>query len=336
MLYLITGLPGASKTLNTIKWLSENKDFQNRPFFYHNIKELTLPWTHLEDPTKWNECPDGSVIILDEAQESFPARSNTRAVPEFIELLAKHRHNGLDIIFITQHPNLLDVFVRRLIGNHTHYSRPFGAPLATKMVWPKCKDPDDFHAAKEAEKGTVRLDKKYYGTYKSAELHTHKLRIPKKIIFFLVLILISAYFAIGFYYDRISVEPYDSTLDPTPTNQEPDFSFPNPLNKNDDIQLSYAELNKPRISGLPHTAPIYDHLTKPKVYPWPNCIADSKFTRCSCYSQQGTKMTIPFHRCQSIIENGLFNPALDPKNNSKPSPTAKVRSVAALAGGVKF
>lgn len=338
MLYLVTGLPGASKTLNTIKWLSEKKDFQNRPIYYHNIKELTLPWVYLDDPSKWSDCPDGSIIVLDEAQESFPARGNNRPVPEFIELLAKHRHHGFDIIFITQHPNLIDVFVRRLIGNHTHYSRPFGVPFATKMTWPKCKDPDDFHAAKEAEKGTVKLDKKYFGVYKSAELHTHRIRIPKKIIFFIILIIISSFFAIRFYNDRVVNNSVDDQVSIPVESKNSSFPvFTNPLNSNSsDNELSFEESNKPRILGLPHTAPIYDHLTKPKTYPWPNCISDSKFIKCSCYSQQGTRMEIPHYRCKSIIENGLFNPYIDPKSHNKPAPTAKARSVAELAGGVKF
>lgn len=337
MMYLITGLPGASKTLNTIKWLNENKDFENRPFYYHNIKELTFDWNYLDDPMEWNSLPDGSVIILDEAQETFPARGNSRPVPEFIEPLAKHRHKGYDIIFITQHPNLLDVFVRRLIGDHTHYSRPFGAPMATRMHWPKVRDPDDFHAVKEAEKSPVRLDKKYFGTYKSAELHTHKLKIPKKLIFFVLLLLISSYFAVGFYYDRINPDPVILEQSDTTTSDKPLFT--NPLKRSSEPEMTRAETLTPRIAGLPHTAPIYDHLTEPKVYPWPNCVATAKFTRCSCYSQQGTKMQIPFHRCKSIIENGLFDPALEPSRRSRPvvtRPTAKVVSEARLAGGASF
>lgn len=335
MMYLVTGLPGASKTLNTIKWLSEEKQFQNRPFYYHNIKELTLDWHLIDDPTKWNDLPDGSVIVLDEAQETFPARGNNRPVPEFIEPLAKHRHKGFDIIFITQHPNLLDVFVRRLIGDHTHYSRPFGAPLATKMHWPKVKDPDDFHSAKEAEKSAIRLDKKYFGVYKSAEVHTHKLKIPKKIIYFLILIAFASYFAVGFYNDRIVPDPVVLDSPSTQSTDEPLFS--NPLKRNKEPKLSRAESLKPRIVGLPHTAPIYDHLTEPKTYPFPNCVSSPKFERCQCYSQQGTKMNVPHARCVSIIENGLFDPALEPyKPSRRPKatqPTASVVSVARPAGG---
>ena len=335
MMYLITGLPGASKTLNTIKWLNENKDFQNRPFYYHNINELTFDWNLIDDPMEWNSLPDGSVIILDEAQEFFPARGNNRPVPEYIEPLAKHRHKGYDIIFITQHPNLLDVFVRRLIGDHTHYSRPFGAPMATRMHWPKVRDPDDYHAVKEAEKSGVRLDKKYFGTYKSAELHTHKLKIPKKLIIFFIIIAIASYFAVGFYNDRIIPS---AKLDVPITNDSNDKpSFSNPLGRSSDTELTRAESLVPRLKGLPHTAPIYDHLTEPKVYPWPNCVATAKFTRCTCYTQQGSKMDIPFYRCKSIIENGLFDPALEPRKRSiAPQPTARVVSEARIAGGASF
>jgi hypothetical protein len=42
MLSLRTGLPGAGKTLNTIYEITHNKDFFDRPKYYHNIKNLFL------------------------------------------------------------------------------------------------------------------------------------------------------------------------------------------------------------------------------------------------------------------------------------------------------
>lgn len=42
MLYLRTGLPGASKTLNTLKEICEDKNTANRPIYYNNIKLLML------------------------------------------------------------------------------------------------------------------------------------------------------------------------------------------------------------------------------------------------------------------------------------------------------
>ncbi len=42
MLYLRTGLPGASKTLNTLKEIIEDTNLVGRPIYYNNIKLLML------------------------------------------------------------------------------------------------------------------------------------------------------------------------------------------------------------------------------------------------------------------------------------------------------
>ena len=42
MLYLVTGLPGASKSLNTLKYIIENDDWSGREIYYNNVKLLML------------------------------------------------------------------------------------------------------------------------------------------------------------------------------------------------------------------------------------------------------------------------------------------------------
>ena len=68
MLTLITGQPGNGKSLYTISFVEAKRQAESRPVFYYGIPELTLPWTQLEDPTKWYECPEKSIIVIDEVQ----------------------------------------------------------------------------------------------------------------------------------------------------------------------------------------------------------------------------------------------------------------------------
>ena len=68
-------------------------------------------------------------------------RSAASKVPPFIEALALHRHHGLDIVLITQHPSFLDSFVRKLVQRHMHVSiKPVGRKL---YEWNECVDQPD-------------------------------------------------------------------------------------------------------------------------------------------------------------------------------------------------
>ena len=80
MLTLITGQPGNGKSLYTISFVEAKRQAESRPVFYYGIPDLTLPWTQLEDPTKWYECPEKSIIVIDEVQKVMPPRSEERRV----------------------------------------------------------------------------------------------------------------------------------------------------------------------------------------------------------------------------------------------------------------
>ena len=97
--------------------------------------------------------------------------------------LATHRHHGLDIVFITQHPSFLDSFVRRLVQRHMHISiKPVGRKL---YEWNECVDqPESSQNIARAIEVNFKLPKEAFGMYKSAEIHTKpKRRLPKSLIF---------------------------------------------------------------------------------------------------------------------------------------------------------
>ncbi|MCB0482683.1 MAG: hypothetical protein KDC83_14740 [Flavobacteriales bacterium] len=322
MLYLVTGLPGASKTLNTIKMLSEEGGFKNRPISYFNIKDLALPWSELtrDEAIKWYELPENSVVVLDECQDLFPPRKVGAEVPESVEKLSVHRHRGFDIILITQHPMLLDNAVRRLVGTHYHFVRQYGMKRVKRYLWQKCEnDPEDYHAKKDAEKNTVKLDKKYFDVYKSAEVHTHKPKISKKLVYTLTALFFVVsgilWFVSGFSDRKKSdIEETPGVFDKAGILVENSSGIQKQSLPIDPVQ--YANLYEPRIEGLEYTAPIYDPLTKPKSFPKPSCVLNVKRDICSCYSQQATKLDVPKNMCKNIVENGWFDFT---KEDSEPS-----------------
>ena len=68
---------------------------------------------------------------------------------------------------------------------------------------------------------------------------------------------------------------------------------------------TWVEEQKPRIAGLPHTAPIYDKVTQPDGAPYPAaCVASA--TRCVCYTDQATRIDTPESLCRAIVKSGYY------------------------------
>lgn len=221
MIVIRTGLPGAGKSLFALHDYVVRPPVGSAPssrvidgvsvpiqVFVSGFSGLDfdrLPGVvALDEPTRWMDCPPGSVVVIDEAQRLFRPRSPGAPVPEHVSALETHRHLGIDIVLITQDPMLLDAHVRRLAGEHFHLKRTFGLNSSTQYRWQECKqDPRDYHAKKEAEKSRRKFPKNIYSYYKSAEVHTVKKKIPLRA--WLTLGFLLCLFPVGFYvYYRVS------------------------------------------------------------------------------------------------------------------------------------
>ncbi len=316
MIHLITGIPGASKTLNVIAHIDSNPDFKNRPVFYIRIKELTLPWIELDENgiRDWQALPDGSIIVIDEAQYLFPTRDPKKPLPEFILALSEHRHRGFDFFVLTQSPMLLDAGFRRFVGKHWHFERVFGMQSAKRFEWEKCQsDVDDFFVRKQAVVTRVPFNKKYFGVYKSAEIHTVKRKIPLKVFapFMLLAVIVGA----GWWHFHDRFEP--SEIAPTVAQTVAEItketastgfgSFSHEQKPKVVTKEDYVELRTPRLPDIPSSAPIYDDLTKPKSFPKMQCIRWENSGFCQCFSQQATKLNVSKNMCDSVVNNGYFD-----------------------------
>ena len=331
MLILFTGVPGASKTLNAIKFVSEDAQFKDRPVYYYNIKDLTLDWLPLSSKEvlvgdadlesisvfEWYKLPEGSVIFIDECQAVFPQRSPRDPVPEHVKQLNVHRHKGMDIIIITQHPKLIDAAVRRLVGAHYHFERAFGFNRARRLHWQECQDDiKDYHNRKLAITKNVKFDKKYFGVYKSAEVHTHKAKIPAK-IYFIAGLVVFVLAGFGYFFNKFS-----NKIDEAPAvAQQADTGVSKVRSKSKKFEpyfpvdpVEYSKLYEPRIAGLAHTAPIYDQLTKPKRAPKTICIRyhKSDVTDCKCFTEQATRLNVPLNQCNHLVDNRYYDASIPP------------------------
>jgi zona occludens toxin (predicted ATPase) len=316
MMTLITGLPGNGKTLYALQYVKAWAEREGRQVWYHGIKGLKLPWHVVpttkekingrdEDVPQWWTAPANSIVVVDEAQMAgFGVRPRGQ-VPEWAQKLETHRHLGIDLVFITQDPSLIDSHDRKLCELHFHVQRKFGMQRATIHEFRPVRE-NVLKSRKDSIQHHWAYPKEAFDWYTSAEAHTHKRRIPMK-----VKLMLALPFIIG----AISWFAWTRYLDPHRVKNSPGVaagmaasSASAPMQHRNAARLTRAEYvaqNMPRVPGLLHTAPVYDEVTKPVEAPYPAaCVSTS--TRCQCYTQQGTKLDVPPGLCGEIAAGGFF------------------------------
>lgn len=337
MIILVTGVPGSGKTAWLVNELATGK-YQNRPLYVDGIPELTLNHELIEEGGQnWHKAPDGSVIVVDEAQRVFRPRPAGSKVPEYVSALETHRHKGHDLFVVTQHPNLLDANLRRLVGRHIHIR--VTAMGRYWYEWPECKDPESKAARAESASGRYTLPKKAFGLYKSSELHTKiKRRVPA-----FVWVLGAAVVGLGLLglqakraidskvetsHQVTSSAPAAEAAGATaqPAHALPVAAAPTVSTRAVDPALDPLAM-VPRVSGQPETAPAFDHLRQVSTMRQiSGCVASA--TKCACYDQQAVKVEMPETECRRNL-GGRFNAYASPQPNTgayvpaKPAPAVQ-------------
>lgn len=309
--HIVTGLPGNGKTLYTIHTVeSLRKSSDRHHVYYHgiDIDPAKLPdWVPLDDPRDWHKCPTGSIVVLDEAQKTFVKRGNGAPVPEYVSALETLRHQGIELWLITQHPMLIDSHARKLIGDHRHLVRAFGAQAATVHRWNSVQEQcDKSRADSEAQVWAYPVE--VFGWYKSAEIHTIKRRLPRAFWFLVsvpVVLAVCVWIMIKWYQSRLPSAPVEqagkSGLINAPAARIPARQDASPKK----TRVQYLEEHIARLPGLPHTAPAYDEVTRPVEAPYPAACVEMQGD-CRCYTQQATRMAVPVDLCRSIVGGGFF------------------------------
>ncbi|WP_354677105.1 zonular occludens toxin domain-containing protein [Cupriavidus plantarum] len=320
---LVTGLQGNGKTLFTIDAVKRLAESEGRAVYYHGITELALPWTPLENPEDWPDVPSGSIVVLDEAQKAYRLRANGAAVPRHVSELETLRHRGISLWLITQHPMLIDNNARRLCGRHLHLVRKFGGQSSMLHEWNAVRENCDKPAGRrDSIKRTFKFPKSVFSLYKSAEVHTVKRKIPTKVLALVPMVAI-ALGVFGYVGYRKVVKPLEGEGN-VETVQKAPHRLGEPLGASGGGQgrgdkpmttAEYVQAYTPRIAGLDYTAPVYDSLTQPKRVPVPAACVTSK-TKCQCYTQQGTKLSVGPEQCAQIVRDGFFM-AFEPDSDAR-------------------
>ena len=315
MLTVITGQPGNGKSLYTIAFVEAKRKAESRPVFYFGIPELTLPWTPLEDPTKWHECPEKSIIVIDEVQKIMPPRPSSSKPPQHVSELETHRHKGFDLFFMTQDPSLVDNHLKKLAGEHIHLIRQWGRQKADLYKMQKVQDPTNANL-KRALHSTFPYPKQVFDWYKSADAHTHKKSIPFKyyLMYALPVLALAAACFGGWKLWKIShpdqVKPAATAAAGAPSAMPGVPGAPGAVGGQAQraapmTAAEYVASYTPRVPGLQYTAPAYDELTKPSRVPVPAACVQIR-GGCECWTQQGTRLETTPQICDQVVKRGFF------------------------------
>jgi hypothetical protein len=329
MITLITGLPGNGKTLYALSWLKERAEKEGRTVYYSGIADCKIPGWVEGDPEKWMELPKGSIIVIDEVQRVMRPRQHGTKVPEFVAALETHRHLGVDLVLITQHPMLLDSNVRRLVGQHKHVVRKFGTSAATIHEWTSVKEGCDKNREGSIEHHWL-YPKATFALYKSAELHTKHGKIPMKVWVLMVLpFILGALVYVA--YQRLMNKPKGPIVNAFTGETAASGGA---AGHGHMTKAAYLEQYVPRVKGLAYTAPVYDDVTKVVQAPYPAaCVGSGGSTlnaagldagsrspeRCQCYTQQGTRIEVTPAICRDIVAGGFFVPWQAPTSPAPPA-----------------
>ncbi|HEU4590554.1 MAG TPA: zonular occludens toxin domain-containing protein [Steroidobacteraceae bacterium] len=320
-----TGKPGAGKTARMVHAIMQfKKENPQRPVYAINVNGLhesvAEPLSY-EQLQKWWELPPESLICIDEAQEDdfngtgkgfFPLDQGKPA--PWVRRISKVRHEGMDFWFTTQHPDLVSAYVRRLVDQHIHYVRKFNSSVVSAFQWGRCMTScEEPRAQRTAVHSITTLPAEVFELYKSSNAHNMKRKIPLRAL----VLPIAAVVAIGALvgvplvlkrlHDRTT---HVATASPVKPGSNAPAAVASSENADQEMRREdFAKWMKPRLAGIPWSAPMFDTLTvkaQPRLY----CVAVED-GRCGCVTEQGTRYAVPVDRCRSIAADGLYNPFVD-------------------------
>lgn len=290
---LITGVPGSGKTLLAVQAIAEqvkkNRDPKTPPEdrrpIYTDIDGIDFGTDVEFYDGDWRLLPDGSLVVYDEVHRRWPATGRSgMSSDETCSQLDTHRHRGFDFILITQWPTKLHFEARTNVTIHKHLVRISGSHNATIYTWQQAEGaPDSRESKDKADTEPFRYPKQLFEHYKSATIHTHKLHIPKKIIFFAVLLFI----VLALLYRNISSN--DSALIATFANSEPE-----PPPQQETFQISQL---------LPSAGGEATPAAQAAKLIILGCISNSR--TCHCYDESGKVIKQEFLDCLTMAENPL-------------------------------
>jgi len=143
-----------------------------------------------EDLLRWHEwVKPGDLIVFDEVQKPWPLTGANKDQPKCITELETHRHYGIDMILLTQHPMLINAAIVRLAGQHLHVRKLGNSRFATIYEWDGVSRTLLYKNA--FAKKAWRRGKDVEKVYRSSSLHTKQKRAMPTVIFVILFALVA-------------------------------------------------------------------------------------------------------------------------------------------------
>lgn len=320
---LITAVPGAGKTIYAVWYIIKKAVEEGRTIYTAAIPELKLPtirkgykdlrtWPEREQievaneyqqdlpedeiPTRLLNFQEGSLIIIDEVQNLWPS-SGSKEPPEDITYLTKHRHHGLEIVLITQAPQLVHSKVLAVVDKHLHIRKSwFGRQI---FEWPEyCSTTRAVSSRLSAVRNSYKIPTQAYGLYRSASMHvTQKMTVPTFAYMIPIIIIFVGYFAHKSYnavMDR--AKPQETTIISETKAAEP-TKAPAP-----EKPLQPAQPSQPVPASTPVRSVTYvvsDQVDWSKVSA---CVYNKN--QCVCYGHKAERLVIPDASCRTAAQYG--------------------------------
>jgi len=302
MITLFTGVPGAGKTaamVDVLRMLAKD-----RVLFAAGLDGLKLHHVPV-DPLKYHEeVPDGSVVVVDECQDFWPARASGAKVPESVAAMAKHRHTGTDFYLTCQHPGQIDPGVRALVGRHVHI-RDVGLLGRWWYEWSEMGNPSQYKNAPTQKR--YKLPKDVFSLYKSASVHTKPVRsVPRAVVYLVLLLLVMVAGGVYVYrslQNKMAIPaPNAAASQPRPAIGMSFGGVGGPI-----TGASMVASFKPRIASRDDSAPAYDALRV--VVNMPRVVGGyCQGKRCKCITQQNTSAGLSNDECRAWLREPPFDP----------------------------
>lgn len=377
MFYQFTGQPGHGKTVLALEFALDMKakadkahdaDPAKHPYrelYVCNVRDFNAAKAGAvdlppEQLLEWHTNPqfDHAIILIDEAYEHgmFPKRAPGMKVPEHVQLVAKHRHRGIDFIMICQSPTRqMDDFLHDLIEEHYHVRRRYGLPLVVLKRFDRFE-----RNAVKAVPLTVsrrRYPKHVFDLYTSTKYDTTEKRIPWfywAILAVLIGVLLMVLVVRDRVANRLGGKPESEQLQAgQPVGNGAPATVPAALASHahpNQTLADYEAAQQPRNALKPWSAPIYDG-AQAKAQPELFCMSSGQgqgadgqlaLPSCNCVTEQGTPYRLPMDQCHYVARWGApYNPYTDrsarktsPPPESQDQPPPPPGEPYALAGAV--
>lgn len=315
---LITAAPGAGKTIYAVWNIIKPATEAGRIVYTAGIPELKLPvislsysqirqWSEREmievenptgipipddeRPTKLTNITEGSLIVIDEVQFLWPAAGSKEPTDD-IKYLTKHRHHGLEIILITQAPQLVHKNVLAVVDKHIHMVVTWHG--RKRYEWPEyCSTVRAVSSKLNAVSQRYELPKQAYGLYRSASQHIVQKRRKPMMAYFIPVFVILFIFATYHFKSRL----IDSKINPQ-ESKVTESSDP------DTTQQTTLTTATTATTVTTVARPVTLALVSADI-DWSKvgaCVSTEK--KCICYGKMAEKLVIPPETCRKAVTSG--------------------------------